>query len=148
MRELLVVLCGCLALFAFTATVIYPDLEVKGYSNIKSCYGECLKEYEKKYGTFREQMEAKRLANASDPYSDIRGLWAGCAACHGSDGQGIAAFPKLAGQSSSYIEKALKQYRAGETRGDQSVLMWGQAGNLTDSQISQLASFVEVELSE
>ena len=93
-------------------------------------------------------MDAKRLANASDPYSDIRGLWAGCAACHGSDGQGIAAFPKLAGQSASYIQKALEEYRAGETRGAQSVLMWGQAGNLTDDQIFQLASFVEVELSE
>jgi len=148
MRELLLVLFGCLALFAFTATVIYPDLEVKGYSNIKSCYGDCYVAYVEEYGTLTEQMEAKRLADASDPFSDIRGLWAGCAACHGSDGQGMAAFPKLAGQSASYIQKALEQYRAGETRGDQSVLMWGQAGNLTDDQIFQLSSFVEVELSE
>ena len=129
-------------------TYTYQNLEYKGYDRAHSCTGECYEEYLRVHGTLSEQMAKQAEAAAADPFSSIRGLWAGCAACHGSDGQGMAAFPKLAGQSASYIQKALEEYRAGETRGAQSVLMWGQAGNLTDDQIFQLASFVEVELSE
>tara|TARA_B100000424_G_scaffold132052_1_gene100200 strand:+ start:8908 stop:9354 length:447 start_codon:yes stop_codon:yes gene_type:complete len=148
MNELTGIVAAFIVGFSGLLYVAYDNLEYKGYGNTKSCTGECYEEYVRVNGTLIEQMEAKRLASQADPYSDIRGLWAGCAACHGSEGQGMAAFPKLAGQSASYIQKALEEYRAGETRGAQSVLMWGQAGNLTDDQIFQLASFVEVELSE
>ena len=36
----------------------------------------------------KEILQAKQLADAGDPFSSIRGLWAGCAACHGQEGQG------------------------------------------------------------
>ena len=35
----------------------------------------------------------------------------------------------------------LKAYRAGETRGAQSALMWSQAGQLTDQEIELLSKF-------
>ena len=128
--------------------VTYDNLEYKGYERVNSCYGECYEEYIRVNGTFLEELEAKRVAASADEFSSIKGLWAGCAACHGTDGKGIAAFPALAGRSADYISTALLQYRNGETRGAQSVLMWGQAGNLTDQQIQTLSKYVEVELSE
>ena len=143
MRELGMVLVGCFTFFLFFAGVIYPDMEYKGYPSTHSCYGECYENYVAVNGTLTEQMEAKAILAAADEFSSIKGLWAGCAACHGTDGQGIAAFPKLAGQSSSYITTALNQYRNNETRGPQSVLMWGQAGNLTDQQIQTLSKYIE-----
>ena len=148
MRELGMVLVGCFAFMLFFAGVIYPDMEYKNVPSTHSCYGECYEEYIRVNGTFSEQMEAKKVAAAADEFSSIKGLWAGCAACHGTDGKGIAAFPALAGRSADYISTALLQYRNGETRGAQSVLMWGQAGNLTDQQIQTLSKYVEVELSE
>ena len=146
MKELGMVLCGCFVFALFFAGVIYPELEYKGYERVNSCYGECYEEYIRVNGTFLEELEAKRVAMAADEFSSIKGLWAGCAACHGTDGKGIAAFPALAGRSADYISTALLQYRNGETRGAQSVLMWGQAGNLTDQQIETLSKYVEVEL--
>ena len=143
MRELGIVLVGCFTLFLFFAGVIYPDIEYKNIPSNSTCYGECYQEYIKANGTFLEQLEAKKVAAAADEFSSIKGLWAGCAACHGTDGKGIAAFPKLAGSSADYISTALMQYRNGETRGAQSVLMWGQAGNLTDQQIQTLSKYIE-----
>ena len=146
MKELGMVLLGCLAFTGFFAGVIYPDLEVKGYSNIKSCNGECYEAHVAKYGTVVEIERAKaELANA-DVFSSIRGAWAGCAACHGNDGKGIGAFPALAGRSSDYIVEALTQYKNGETRGAMSGVMWGQSSVLSDADIQTLGDFVEAEL--
>ena len=100
----------------------------------------------KKHGTVVEQLQAKKEAAMEDPFSSIRGLWAGCAACHGQDGQGIGAFPKLAGQSSDYISERLYAYKNRETIGNMSSTMWAQAGMLSDQDIKTLSEFIEVEL--
>ena len=81
-----------------------------------------------------------------DEFSDIRSLWAGCAACHGAEGQGNGPFPKLAGQSSDYIVDKLNAYKNREQVGAMSSTMWAQAGMLSDADINMLGKFIEVEM--
>ena len=143
MKELGMVLVGIFTFGIFFSTMIYPNLEVKGYSSNHSCYGECYEEYVRVHGTTVEILQAKQLADAGDPFSSIRGLWAGCAACHGQEGQGMAVFPKLAGQSQSYIVGRLNAYRNRETVGAMSSTMWGQAEMLSDNDIELLGEFIQ-----
>lgn len=146
MRELGMALLGTCAIALFFGFKIYPDLEYTGGEGGHSCYGECYVEYVKTYGTVVEiEQRKKELANA-DEFSSIRSLWAGCAACHGQEGQGMAVFPALAGQTSDYIVERLYQYKNKEQVGGMSSTMWAQAGQLTDEQIKTLGKFIEVEL--
>lgn len=66
--------------------------------------------------------------------------YAACAACHGNKGQGGIG-PMLAGQSAEYISGRLLAYKAGETVGAQSSLMWGQASMLSETDIQDLAEY-------
>ena len=143
MKELGMVLFGCLIFVGFFSTMIYPELEYKGYPRNSSFTGECYEEYVRVHGTVVEQLQAQQAANAEDPFSSIRGLWGGCAACHGNEGQGMGAFPKLAGQSADYLSGRLYQYQNRETVGNMSSTMWAQAGMLSDSDIETLSQFIE-----
>ena len=137
------VIFGCLIFAGFFSGFIYPNLEYKGYPRNSSCTGECYAEYVRVHGTVVEQLQAQQAANAEDPFSSIRGLWGGCAACHGNEGQGMGAFPKLAGQSADYLSGRLYQYQNRETVGNMSSTMWAQAGMLSDSDIETLSQFIE-----
>ena len=143
MKELGMVLVGIFTFGIFFSTMIYPNLEYTGYQSAHTCTGECYEEYVRVHGTTVEILQAKQLAAAGDPFSSIRGLWAGCAACHGQEGQGMAVFPKLAGQSQSYIVDRLNAYRNRETVGAMSSTMWGQAEMLSDSDIELLGEFIQ-----
>ena len=77
-----------------------------------------------------------------DPFSSVRGLWAGCAACHGQSGEGGIG-PMLAGQSSDDIINKLTIYKNNGTIGPQSALMWGQAGMLSDQDVNPLGDFIQ-----
>lgn len=62
-----------------------------------------------------------------------------CAACHGADGKAIQpSYPNLAGQHPEYLAKQLKDYRDGNRV---NALMSGQATNLTDEDIQDLAAY-------
>lgn len=62
-----------------------------------------------------------------------------CAACHGADGKSIMpSYPNLAGQHASYLAKQLTDYRDGNRV---NALMSGQATNLTDEDIQDLAAY-------
>jgi len=62
-----------------------------------------------------------------------------CAACHGPDGNSPApAFPKLAGQYASYIEKSLNEYKSGVRKDP---IMAGMAAPLSKEDIENLAAF-------
>jgi cytochrome c553 len=64
-----------------------------------------------------------------------------CAACHGNDGNGVQQFPdypKLAGQYSDYLQKALRDYRS-EAR--KNPIMSAQAKQLHPSEIRALADY-------
>ena len=143
MKELGLALLGSFSIFGFFATVVYPDLEYTGYSSTHNCTGECYEEYVRINGTVVEQLQAQQAAAAEDPFSSIRGLWAGCAACHGQNGEGMGAFPKLSGQSKEYIVGRLYAYKNKEQVGAMSSTMWAQAGMLSDSDIDTIGKFVE-----
>mgnify|MGYP001166779668 FL=1 len=83
--------------------ILYVTAESPRQSRVLGCYGKCYEEYKQVHGTLMEQVEKQAEAAAADPFSSIRGLWAGCAACHGQNGQGMGAFPRLAGQSAEDI---------------------------------------------
>tara|TARA_B100000900_G_scaffold359979_1_gene331756 strand:+ start:4863 stop:5309 length:447 start_codon:yes stop_codon:yes gene_type:complete len=142
MKELGMALLGALSIFGFFALVIYPDLEYTGGRSISSCTGECYVEYVKLYGTPAEIEQRKRALAEGDPFSSIRSLWAGCAACHGNDGGGGVG-PALAGQTSDYIIEKLTIYRNGGDVGPQSALMWGQASMLSEDDIKTIGEFVQ-----
>ena len=139
-------LIGCLVIATFFTLKVYPNLEYSGYSSNTSCTGMCYAEYVELNGTPAEIQQRKNALANADEFSSIRGLWSGCAACHGAEGQGMAVFPKLAGQSSDYIVNKLNAYKNRETVGNMSSTMWAQAGMLSDADINMIGKFIEVEL--
>ncbi len=70
---------------------------------------------------------------------------AACMACHGPTGAGnpAANFPNLAGQQASYVEKAMKDFRAGTRTTDPNRMMRGVAARMTDAEISAVAQFIQ-----
>ena len=124
-------------------TYTYQNLEYKGYERIHGCTGECYAEYVRIHGTPAQIEQRKRAAAEGDPFSSIRSLWAGCAACHGNEGQGMAVFPKLAGQNSEYIVDRLTTYKNRGEVGNMSSTMWSQAAMLSDQEIETLGKFIE-----
>jgi len=70
---------------------------------------------------------------------------AACMACHGPTGAGnpAANFPNLAGQQAIYVEKALKDFRAGTRVTDPNKMMRGVAAKMTDAEIAAVAQFVQ-----
>ena len=146
MRELGMTLIGCLVIATFFTLKVYPNLEYSGYSSNTSCTGQCYVDYVALNGTAPEIEQRKQALANLDEFSDIRSLWAGCAACHGAEGQGMGPFPKLAGQSSAYIVDRLNTYKNRGEVGAMSSTMWSQAGMLTDAQINMIGKFIEVEL--
>ena len=119
----------------------YQTADVKGYGDVHSCFGECYEEYTAKYGTFSEQLEAKRVAMQTETPADKGAkIYVNCNMCHGMKGEGGIG-PKLVGSTS--IVKMLTQYKNGETRGGQSALMWGQAANLSTEDMENLQSYID-----
>ncbi len=121
----------------------YDNLEYKGYSSAHSCSGDCYIKYVEEHGTSVEIEQRKKEIAKTDEFSSIRGLWSGCAACHGQDGQGMGAFPKLSGQTSDYISDRLYAYKNREQIGAMSSTMWAQAGMLSDQDIKLISKFIE-----
>jgi cytochrome c553 len=129
-----------------TISYFHNTLAYKNVSAPHSCYGECYAEYVKIHGTPAEIEQRKKAAAEGDPFASIRSLWAGCAACHGQNGEGMAVFPALAGQSSDYIVGRLNAYRNKEEIGGMSSTMWSQAAMLSDDEINLIGKFVQTEL--
>ncbi len=63
---------------------------------------------------------------------------ASCASCHGAKGQGMAAFPPLAGQGSSYLRSQLEAFADG-SRGNP--IMAPIAKGLTSQQRADVAAY-------
>lgn len=87
---------------------------------------------------------ASSMALASEAKTEAAGksgeeLAAPCAACHGPTGVSPSgAFPTIAGQHATYIEKALLDYKSGERK---NAIMAGQVANLSEGDISKLAAW-------
>ena len=63
---------------------------------------------------------------------------AGCAACHGANGQGVAPNPALAGKSEDQLAQALKDYKSGKR---DNAVMKTSVSPLSDQDIANLAAF-------
>lgn len=126
-----------------TIAMAYNNLEYKGYERVHGCYGECYEEYVALNGTVVEIEQRKQEIANADEFSSIRGLWAGCAACHGAQGQGMGAFPALAGRDAEYIIDRLTTYKNRGQVGAMSSTMWAQAGMLSDAEMKTIGEFVE-----
>ncbi len=62
-----------------------------------------------------------------------------CEGCHGKGGVSKSGqFPDLAGQYEDYLIHALEQYRSGDRK---NAIMNGMAGNLSDTDIADLAAY-------
>ena len=142
MKELGMTLLGVFAIAIFFGFKIYPDLEYTGGTSVSSCTGECYVAYVEQFGTPAEIEQRKRALAEGDPFSSIRSLWAGCAACHGANGGGGVG-PMLAGQSSNDIINKLTIYKNNGQIGAQSALMWGQAAMLSEQDIKTIGEFVQ-----
>ena len=69
-----------------------------------------------------------------------------CGTCHGADGKGSDAFPRLAGQLHDYVAKKLlnwsKERGQDPARPDNSAIMQPIAHNLTEAQVKAVAAYV------
>ena len=146
MKELGMTLLGCLAISVFFVAKVYPNLQYSGAPSNTSCTGQCYVDYVALNGTPSEIEQRKQALANLDEFSDIRSLWAGCAACHGQAGEGMAVFPALAGQSSAYIVDRLNTYKNRGQVGAMSSTMWAQAGMLTSEQMETIGAFIEAGL--
>ena len=139
-HSIAMLLVGVLGIGGILYTAI-ANADVSGYGDVHGCWGECHEEYTAKYGTFTEQLEAKRVAMQTETPADKGAkIYVNCNMCHGMKGEGGIG-PKLSGSTS--IVKMLMQYKNGETRGAQSALMWGQAANLTLEDMENLQAYID-----
>jgi cytochrome c553 len=71
-----------------------------------------------------------------------RSLYAqSCQHCHGADGHGTAAYPRIAGQHAEYVRNTLKHFRD-EDKSRQNALMAAQARGLADADIEALTAYI------
>ncbi|QIK36921.1 cytochrome c4 [Caldichromatium japonicum] len=68
-----------------------------------------------------------------------------CSGCHGPAGmgQGLAKFPRLAGQHADYVKQTLHYFRSGERANDPNGMMRGVAARMTDQEIAAVAQYIQ-----
>ena len=72
-----------------------------------------------------------------NPYSGVPA----CSACHGENGHGTAALPRLAGQHTRYVERQLQAFDKRERTNDYAV-MHAVASKLTELELRAVAAYV------
>jgi cytochrome c553 len=65
-----------------------------------------------------------------------------CASCHGAHGEGMAAFPRLAGQHADYVSKQLAVFQRTDGRPEGAVMKM-VAHSLSTEDITNLAAYVQ-----
>ncbi|WP_274052314.1 c-type cytochrome [Thalassomonas haliotis] len=69
-----------------------------------------------------------------------------CTACHGADGNALVPmYPKLAGQSATYIAKQLADFKAGGSTGRNDPVMAPMAAALSEQDMQELASYFSAQ---
>jgi cytochrome c553 len=84
--------------------------------------------------------KGKKIYQAGDSAKGV----SACMACHGPSGAGNpgAKFPALSGQHSTYIIKALKDFRSGTRANDMNKMMRDIAAKMSDSDIEAVAEYI------
>lgn len=140
MKELILPIAVTLVCGALIAGS-YSKLEVKGRPSVHTCNGECYDDFVVADNERKAQLSAQ-LATASPAELGAKTYTTVCMACHGDKGQGVVG-PALAGRDSAYLLEALAAYKKGETRGNQSALMWAQSAALSQSDMENVAAYIE-----
>ncbi len=131
------------ACFAFGLPVWAMQTNQFDGRNIHGCTGACYERWKEQTGGVVMVAEARAAEKAAASPAELgQATYAGCIACHGAQGQGGVG-PMLVGQAATDIAAKLLQYKAGETIGSQSALMWSQAAQLSSADIENLAAFIE-----
>ncbi len=79
------------------------------------------------------------IASAADLAAGAAKAKEVCSACHGADGNSTDAnFPRLAGQHSDYLAKALRDYKSGDRN---NAIMKGFAAALSKKDIENLSAY-------
>jgi cytochrome c553 len=81
-------------------------------------------------------------ARAGDPVAGEARFAETCRNCHGPKGQGMSAYPAVAGLAPEATTDLLERYRAGERIGPNAPLMIPMAVDLSDEEIANLAAFI------
>jgi cytochrome c553 len=63
---------------------------------------------------------------------------AGCVGCHGTNGQGVAPNPALAGKSEAQLVQAMKDYKSGKR---DNPVMKAMVSSLGDQEMENLAAY-------
>lgn len=127
---------------AITSLIVW-GMESNPYekTSIHACTGTCYEQWIEETGGVVAIAAADAAARASASPAELGSkTYIGCIACHGAQGEGGVG-PALAGQTEDMIIAKLLAYKAGETVGSQSALMWSQAAQLSDKDIENLAAF-------
>jgi cytochrome c553 len=115
------------AIVAFLRTL--PNLDAEQYHRLVN-------------GEAAAAAEAAPIQNLQKPEKVQRAVIENCGRCHGMDGlgRGMGAFPKLAGQSQTYLYASLQAYARGERH---SGFMEPVAAGLSPEEVSELARYYE-----
>src|SRR5450759_1295471 len=81
---------------------------------------------------------SSRPADAAGDVQAGKAKAAGCAGCHGTDGQGVAPNPALAGKKEDQLIQALKDYKSGKR---DNAVMKGMASSLSDQDVANVAAY-------
>ncbi|HEY5683408.1 MAG TPA: c-type cytochrome [Sulfuricaulis sp.] len=79
-------------------------------------------------------------AQAAGDAAAGKGKSAGCAGCHGAQGEGKDKYPALAGKDAAFLVKQMQDFRSG-TRQDPGKMMNMMAKPLSDQDIANLAAY-------
>ena len=122
----------------------YLGLQIKDRPSVGQCTGDCYEAYLADNGSVVDQLKIKAEAAArQSPVELGKGTYTTvCQACHGDKGQGVVG-PQVSGQSAAYVLEALGAYKKGETRGNQSALMWPQAQIMDQQTMDNVAAYIE-----
>ena len=111
--------------------------------SVHGCQDGCYEAWRDETGGIVMLAAAQAEARAAASPAELgKAAYAGCVACHGQQGEGGVG-PLLAGQTADEIYAKLVQYKNGETRGNQSALMWGQSAMLSDDDMKNIGAFIE-----
>jgi cytochrome c553 len=91
----------------------------------------------KQAGTTADIAAGRRIFEEGIPSRGVRA----CAGCHGSNAEGAAVFPRLAGQHADYVFRQLKLF--GTQLRPHGILMKKETANMSSEEMHQVADYVQ-----
>ena len=91
-----------------------------------------------------EKVDGLKLGEKVFRAGNLETSLASCTGCHSPRGMGNdpAGYPRLSGQHAQYIEKQLRDFRAGNRTNDSEAVMRRVAAPLSDAEIIALANYI------